>query len=57
METIEYKNHNIEIEQEDGGDFNPREWDIKDRLKKHLGKLKTQIQNKVPVQYRESLKV
>jgi hypothetical protein len=33
------------------------ERDIKDRLKKHLGKLKTQIQNKVPLQYREALKV
>lgn len=33
------------------------EWDIKDRLKKHLEKLKTQIQNKVPLQYRESSKV
>lgn len=33
------------------------EWDIKDRLKKHLQKLKTQIQNKVPLQYREASKV
>jgi len=27
METINYKDHEIKIEQEDGGDFNPREWD------------------------------